>query len=97
MQEQRQKPSVVKKNRLSACFLSSSELTLPLVCDYVGNLYSKASIVEFLLWKKNKLDDSEESQHKYVHCEQFALCKPPALNLLTGSRDSFSDGCPSPN
>ncbi|NJR41448.1 MAG: hypothetical protein HC767_01080 [Akkermansiaceae bacterium] len=74
VQEQRQKPSVVKKSRLSTCFLSSSELCCPLVCDYAGNLYSKASIVEYLLWKKNKLDDSEETSHKCVLSRAFSCC-----------------------
>lgn len=46
-------PQVVRQSRLSHCRLTNVPLQLPVVADFLGHLYTKAALLEFLLARKH--------------------------------------------
>lgn len=66
MQAERADPVLVRRDRLNSCHLSSVDLQPPIVSDFLGNLYTKASLLEFLLSRDHGQFSDEESEHRCV-------------------------------
>ena len=65
MQAERADPQLVRRDRLNSCHLSSADLQPPIIADYLGNLFSKPSMLEFLLARDHGRIADVEAQHRY--------------------------------
>ena len=64
MQAESADASEVRRSRLSCCHLSQEPLQRPVVADLLGNLYSKSSLLEFLLGLKHAQFACEEAKNR---------------------------------
>lgn len=66
MQAERADPELVRRDRLNSCHLSSVDLQPPVVSDFLGNLYTKATVLEFLLARDHGQFVDVEAEHRCV-------------------------------
>jgi hypothetical protein len=59
-------PELVRQSKLGSCYLSNMPLEQPIVCDYLGNLYNKHAVLEYLLGKLHGDFADEDARHRYV-------------------------------
>lgn len=55
-----------RRLKWTTCALTGQPLRAPVVADWLGNLYSKESVLSFLLARAGSFDD-EESVHRYAN------------------------------
>ncbi|KAL3131040.1 hypothetical protein ABBQ38_000358 [Trebouxia sp. C0009 RCD-2024] len=55
-----------KSTRWSTCSLSNQPLQAPIVADFLGNLYNREAVLEFLLSKGGAFVD-DSAQHRYLN------------------------------
>jgi hypothetical protein len=53
VQAEQADPQLVRESKLSSCRISNEPLQQPVVCDFLGNIFSKAAVLEFLLARKH--------------------------------------------
>lgn len=73
VQVERADPELVRRDRLNSCHLSSADLQAPIVADFLGNLYTKASLLEFLLARDHAQFADLEAEHRF---DLLFVCSP---------------------
>ena len=63
---QRLDPTAERRVRWSTCTLSGEPLAPPIVADYLGSLYNRAAVLEFLLARQGSFTE-EGGMHKYIN------------------------------
>eukprot|EP00808_Paulinella_micropora_P025798 g45001.t1 len=59
-------PSSTEINRWTNCTISETPLDFPVVVDFLGNLYSKAAVVDYLI-KKKTMETKQNTHLLYLH------------------------------
>lgn len=72
--------------RFCTCALTGEVLREPVVSDYLGCLYNREAVLEFLLARKHTFAD-EQAQHRYINQLRE---HGTALDHLTSTRDVFT-------
>ncbi|KAK9797356.1 hypothetical protein WJX73_001887 [Symbiochloris irregularis] len=83
----------VRAARWSTCTLTGEPLREPVAADFLGSLYNKEALLEFLLVRAGVVV-SEEAQHRYANqLRQSGV----ALDHLQSTRDMFAVQLPGPS
>lgn len=64
VQAEQADPRLVRNSKLSCCHLSGHALQPPIVADFLGNLYTKADVLEYLLARKFDRHSSVQTKTK---------------------------------
>ncbi|GMH36185.1 hypothetical protein BSKO_04053 [Bryopsis sp. KO-2023] len=101
-QEERQERETTRLVSWSTCSLSGEPLESDrIVADFLGNLYNKAAVLEFLLGKSGVFKD-EQSKHRFTNISlrcgaQFGhLMRSTDVFAINGSRQAFAKTPESP-
>eukprot|EP00457_Paulinella_chromatophora_P011609 gb/GEZN01011760.1/.p1 GENE.gb/GEZN01011760.1/~~gb/GEZN01011760.1/.p1 ORF type:complete len:318 (-),score=59.21 gb/GEZN01011760.1/:75-1028(-) len=63
-------PAATKINRWTNCTISETPLEFPIAVDYLGNLYSKTAVVDYLLQKKT-METKKNTHLLYSHLKSL--------------------------
>lgn len=89
----RLEPTQERRVRWSTCALSGERLAAPVVADWLGTLYNRQAVLEFLLAKQGNFGE-EGGLHRLINQLREA---GDALEHLTSMRDVFAVTlCPDP-
>eukprot|EP00892_Ulva_mutabilis_P011849 jgi/Ulvmu1/9036/UM005_0128.1 len=84
LQAERADPELVRRDRLNCCHLSSVDLQQPVVSDYLGNLYTKAILLEFLLARDHGQLADVEAEHRH---QNIMRTHPDGLKHIRSLKD----------
>lgn len=79
-------PRTVKSTKWSTCSLSNQPLQVPIVADYLGSLYNREAVLEFLLSRGGAFVD-DLAQHRYLNQQRASKF---GYEHLKSTRDIFT-------
>lgn len=84
--EPEKQPDEARSAPWNTCALSGERLQAPVVADYLGNVYNKASVLEHLLCKREVFVEGEASLYRHIN-RQLQL--PGAYMHINSMKDVF--------
>lgn len=71
-----------REAKLCSCHLTGAPLQSPIAADYLGHLYNRQSLIEYLLAVGHDSYTDEAAQHRYAYALAPPACPDLRLSLL---------------